>query len=136
MFTNGGVYWGTDVPEQPGALYRWDRSSGEITAVLRNVREPYFDARQSRGWLVQFSEISTAENDGYIGDEHVHALLGNRARWRRITTPWVRRPDNKHSKVAPMGLTQPDSNGCFWLSLPNVVGADGVKNLEVCLGRR
>jgi hypothetical protein len=135
MFTRDAVYWGNDVPELPGGLFRWDRSSGAITTVLTNLREPWFDAIQSHGWSVQFSEISTKEDDGYIGDEHLHVLIGNRSNWRSVTTPWVRSPAYRHFKVAPLGLTQPDSTGCSWLSLQGLAGANGAKNIKVCLGR-
>jgi hypothetical protein len=132
MFASDAVYWGTDVPEIPGALYRWSRTTRSITTVLTSVREPYFDARQSRGWYAQFSEISTKENDGYIGDEHVHVLVGNRAGWRRVTTPWTR--TNKLGKIAPAGATTPNAAGCFWMSLPGQPGSDGFTNIKLCLG--
>jgi hypothetical protein len=136
VYPQSRVYWGSDVPELPGALYRWDRSTGEITRIITDVSEPFFDARQSHGWFVQFSEISTKEDDGYIGDEHVHVLIGNGSRWYHVTTPWTRNPAFKFGKVAPLGMTWPDPAGCFWLSLPNLVGAtSGLENIKVCLGR-
>jgi hypothetical protein len=135
MFTKDAVYWGTDVPELPGGLYRWDRSGGAITKVSGNLDEPYFDARQSRGWSVQFSEISTKLDDGYIGDEHVHVLVGTGSHWYYVTTPWVRNAALTDAKVAPLGMTQPDATGCFWFSLPNLAGSAPVRNIKVCLGR-
>jgi hypothetical protein len=134
MFARNAVYWGTDVPERPGALYRWDRATGAITQVITGLREPYFDARQSHGTFVQFSEVSTKENDGYIGDEHVHALVGTKGIWRAVTTPWVRNAAHRQSKVAPLGLTSPDASGCFWLSLPNLARTENRRNIKVCLG--
>jgi len=130
MFAKDAVYWGTDVP------YRWNRSTGAITTVLTDLRVPWFDAVQSRGWYVQFSEISTKQDDGYIGDEHVHILLGNRSSWRSFPAPWIRSAAYTQSKVAPKGVTAPDLKGCFWLSLPGLTGANGAaKNFKVCLGR-
>jgi hypothetical protein len=135
MFTKNAVYWGTDVPERLGALYRWDRSTGEITSVLSGLREPFFDARQSRGWYVQFSEVSTQASDGYIGDEYVHVLVGNGSSWHESRTPWKRNSAHMQQKVAPWGLTSPDRSGCFWLSLPYLMRPDTFKNIQVCLGR-
>jgi hypothetical protein len=134
MFARTAVYWGTDVPERPGALFRWDRATGAITQVITGLREPYFDARQSRGSFVQFSEVSTKENDGYIGDEHVHALVGTKGSWRAVTTPWVRNAAHKQSKAAPLGVTSPDRSGCFWLSFPNLGQTETPWNIKVCLG--
>jgi hypothetical protein len=135
MFAKDAVYWGTDVPERPGGLYRWDRSTGEIAPVLQGLREPFFDARQSRGSFVQFSQISTKENDGYIGDEHVHVLVRSRSGWRHVSTPWTRNPVHKQRNVSAWGVTRPDAAGCFWMSLPYLVRSDSVENFKLCLGK-
>jgi hypothetical protein len=134
MFTGSALYWGSDLPDRPGALCRWDRATGAITQAITGLREPYFDARQSHGSFVQFSEISTKENDGYIGDEFVHALVGTKGNWREVTTPWTRNAAHKQAKVAPLGLTSPDASGCFWLSLPNLGRTETPWNIKVCLG--
>jgi hypothetical protein len=135
MFARDAVYWGTDVPERPGALYRWDRSTGSITQIIAGVRAPFFDARQAHGWFVQFSEVSTKQNDGYIGDDYVHVLVGNGSKWRNVTTPWKRNSAHRHQKVAPLGVTPPDASGCFWLSLPYLARSDAVDNIKLCLGK-
>jgi hypothetical protein len=134
MFARNALYWGSDLPDRPGALCRWDRATGAITQTITGLREPFFDARQSRGWFVQFSEISTKENDGYIGDEHVHALVGHGNRWQDVTMPWTRNVVHKQSKIAPLGLTSPDRSGCFWLSLLYLTRSDNAWNIKVCLG--
>lgn len=135
MFAKDAVYWATDVPERLGGLYRWDRSTGAISQVLSGLREPFFDARQSRGWFVQFSQISTKQGDGYLGDEHVHVILGNGSDWREVTTPWTRKPEHQDGKIAPLGVTWPNRSGCFWLSLPNPSQSDGIANIKLCLGK-
>lgn len=132
MFTRDAVYWATDVPELPGAVYRWDRRTGVVTPVLGGLTEPYFDALQARGWFAQVSEISTEANDGYIGDEQIHLIVGNGTQWQRVTTPWTRA--NSQLKVAPLGFTTPDRTGCSWLSFPNLRGSDGMTNVKLCLG--
>jgi len=132
MFAPDAVYWATDVPEQPGAVYRWDRRTGGVTSVLEGLTEPYFDVLQARGWFAQISEISTKTDDGYIGDDHIHLVVGNGSRWQRVTTPWTR--GAPQYKVAPLGLTLPDRAGCSWLSFPNLKGSDGATNVKLCLG--
>lgn len=134
MFAKDAVYWGTDVPERAGTLYRWDRSTGDITSVITGLREPFFDARQSKGWFVQLSQVST-KNDDYIGDDYVHVLVGHGSSWRHVRTPWRRNSVHKQEHVSPWGVTSPDVSGCFWTSLPYLAKSNVIKNIQLCLGR-
>ena len=35
MFDSNAVYWGTDSPDVPAGLFRYDRSTGQVTQVMK-----------------------------------------------------------------------------------------------------
>jgi len=123
MFTEDAVYWGTDVPELPCVLYRWDRQSGQITQVLTNVNGPFYFTFQHEGLFAQFSGVATS-GEGYVGDEFFHVLTSNGGSgWSATRTPFMREPSGgTTSNSVILGSTMPDAQGRFWVNFWNVAG--------------
>jgi hypothetical protein len=122
MFTRQAVYWGTDTPDVPAGLYRWDRKTKAIDQVLDHLNGPFYFAVSHDGLFAQFSAIETGN---YIGDQRYHVLSSDGAKsWRETTTPLMRAQDDANSNSVILGITPPDSRGRFWVDFWNLVGAD------------
>jgi hypothetical protein len=138
-FAPDAVYWATDSPEMPAALYRWDRATGAITQVLSGLNGPFYDSVAWHGYLAQFSEVSTKSSDGYIGDEYIHAVTAQDygSDWSTSKLPFMRDPAHTSVKAYIYGESAPDDTGTFWISFSNLNGSGdsgGLVNAELRFG--
>jgi hypothetical protein len=124
MFAKDGVMWATDTPEVPAGLFRWDRASGTVSQLLGGLNGPFYYTVQFGNAYAQFSTVSTRENDGYIGDNYIHAVTSaGGVKWSTAQTPWMRAPDQPHQKATILGITAPDKKGRFFVSFYALAGA-------------
>ena len=131
MFASDAVYWGTDSPDVPAGLFRYDRGTGQVTQLMTNLNGPFYDAVGYDGQLAQFSGVEPA-SDGYIGDQSIHVITnGDGTSWSETTTPWSRDQTNTSKFASTEGNTQPDSQGRFWLSYYDLAGSPNLEaNIE------
>lgn len=124
IFTPTAVYWADDAPELPGALYRWDRTSGTVTIVLSGLNAPFMNTFSFNGMYAQFSSVD-ATADGYIGDEYIHVLTSNNpsATWTETKTPLMRTSGTSDTYALMTGMTSPDSQGHFWAGFYDIGNA-------------
>ena len=132
MFASDAVYWGTDSPDVPAGLFRYDRGTGQVTQLMTNLNGPFYDAVGYDGQLAQFSGVEPA-SDGYIGDQSIHVITnGDGTAWSETTTPWSRDQTNTSKFASTEGNTQPDSQGRFWLSYYDLAGSPNLEaNIEL-----
>jgi hypothetical protein len=124
MFSKEAVFWGTDTPDVPAGVFRWDRQSGTVSQLLGGLNGPFYYTAQFRTAYAQFSTISLKESDGYLGDEYVHVVASpDGVRWTSARTPWKRAQDNPPRKAVIIGITSPDKRGRFWVSFYDLAGA-------------
>jgi hypothetical protein len=123
MFAPDAVYWGTDVPEEPSSLYRWDRGTGAISTILKNLNGPFYNTFSANGVYAQFSAIERPASDGYIGDEYIHVLTSaGGSAWAETKTPFMRTPGDTGEVAYMTHFTPPDSQGRFWGSFFDLEG--------------
>ncbi len=122
MFAPDAVYWGTDSPDVPSELWRWDRSSGNLTRLLSGLNVPFYSGVSYQGMQVQFSGVEP-QSEGYIGDEYIHVLTSNGgSSWSATKTPFMRTPGDPSNNTVMTGITVPDAQGRFWVSWWNING--------------
>jgi hypothetical protein len=122
MFTADAVYWGTDTPDVPSPLMRWDRATGAISTVLSNLNGPFYNSVAWNGVYLQFSTVERT-SDGYIGDNYIHVLSSLDARsWSLTRTPFVRTAGATDQNAGMWHFTTPDAQGRFWGSFFNLDG--------------
>ena len=131
MFDSNAVYWGSDSPDVPAGLFRYDRSTTQVTELMTNLNGPFYDAVGYDGQLAQFSAVSPA-SAGYIGDQSIHVITnGDGTSWSETTTPWSRDQTNLASTANTPGNTPPDSQGRFWMSYFDLSGSPSLEaNIE------
>ena len=129
MFAPDAVYWGTDSPDVPAGLFRYDRAAGQVTQLLGNLNGPFYVAVGYNGQFAQFSIVPSSE---YIGDQNIHILTnGAGSSWSVTTSPWSRDPGNPAQNALTVGNTQPDSQGRFWVGYYDLAGSPHLDaNLE------
>ena len=139
FFTPQAVYWGTDTPDVPAGLFRWDRQTQIVSQVLAGLNGPFYYAFQYKNAYVTFSHVGTKASDAYIGDQLIHAIAStNGSTWRSATTRWKRdqSPDSvqRGRKAAIVSFSKPDRHGRFWVYFYDLVGATNhVSNFELQL---
>ncbi len=131
MFDSNAVYWGTDSPDVPAGLFRYDRSTHKVTQLMNNLNGPFYAAVGYNGQFAQFSAVEPATH--YIGDQNIHVITnGDGTSWSETTTPWSRDQTKPQSTASPVGNTQPDSQGRFWLAYYDLAGSqDLAANIEL-----
>lgn len=131
MFASDAVYWGTDSPEVPGGLFRYDRTTGDVTQLMTNLNSPFYAAVDYNGQLAQFSGVDPS-TDGYVGDQNFHVLTnGDGTSWSESTMPWSRDQGDTSLYALPVANTQPDSQGRFWLGYYDLAGSPNLEtNIE------
>jgi len=127
MFEPNAVYYGCDCPDIPGALYRYDRQSGQVSTVMSNLQGPFYDAVGYQGQYAQFSAVEPQDTHS---DQYIHILSnGDGTTWSETRTPWTRSTQNVSSAFTdPVGATGPDSQGRFWVSFYNLSGSAGFQS--------
>ena len=131
MFDADAVYWGTDSPEVPAGLFRYDRATGQVSQIMAGLNGPFYDAVGYDGQFAQFSGVEPSQ-DGYAGDQNIHVLTnGDGTSWSETTTPWSRDPGNQSQFAAMVGSTRPDSQGRFWMAYYDLAGSPNLEaNIE------
>jgi hypothetical protein len=123
MFTADAVFWGTDTPEVPAELWRWDRSTHALTRMLSGVNGAYYFAVQHQGMFAQFSGVETPKQN-YVGDEFIHVLgSAGGTGWSETRTPLMRTPGDANNNSTITNITMPDAQGRFWVSWWNLSGS-------------
>jgi PKD repeat protein len=124
MFTPAAVYWGSDTPEVPAPLTRWDRATGALTTVMSGLNGPFYNSFSWQGMYFQFSAIERTV-DGYIGDNYIHILTsGDGKTWTLTRTPFMRLAGATDQNCNMAHFTQPDAQGRFWAAFFNLDGTE------------
>lgn len=125
MFTSDAVYWADDAGDVPGLLYRWDRTTNQITTVLNSLNAPFYNTFSFNGIFAQFSGVEVKTN-GYIGDEFIHVITSNSAntRWTETKTPFQRTSGTSSVYAYMTHFTFPDSSGQFWTGFYDINNAN------------
>jgi hypothetical protein len=123
MFAPDAVYWGSDVPEEPSALYRWDRVTGGISTILKGLNGSFYNTFSANGVYAQFSAVERPVEDGYIGDEYIHVLTSKASvGWTQTKTPFMRTAGDTSQVLQMDHFTSPDAQGRFWGSFFDLSG--------------
>ena len=130
MFTPAAVYWGSDTPEVPAPITRWDRTTGKLSTVLSGLNGPFYNEITWQGMYFQFTALE-ATVDGYIGDNYIHILTsGDGTNWTLTRTPFMRLVGATDQNAGMWHFTQPDAQGRFWGGFFNLDGTQ-FKNANI-----
>jgi PKD repeat protein len=122
MLTPDAAYWGSDTPDVPSGLFRWDRQTNAISTVLGNLNGSFYNTFSANNVYAQFSAVELA-SDGYTGDGYFHVLTSvGGTTWSDTRTPFARTAGDTNETALMTHFTPPDSQGRFWGSLFDVAG--------------
>lgn len=129
IFASDAVYWLADTPDQSSDVYRYDRTSQQITTVTgRTFETPFYFAVQWQGLAAIFGGAETAGN-GYTGDGFAAWVTGNlntgQNYWSTVAR-WKRTQTSTTTPSVPYAITEPDSNGQFWVCHQALDGLQGI----------
>lgn len=130
IFTSDAVYWLADTPDQQSDVYRYDRTSHQITTVTgRTFETPFYFAVQSGTLAAYFGGAETAAN-GYTGDGFAAWVAVNLAStspptWQTIAR-WKKTQTSTTTPAVPYAITEPDANGYFWVCYQALDGLQGI----------
>lgn len=127
LFDANYVYWVPDTPDQRAGVYRYDRTSHQVSSLdvgSRTFMTAFYWAVQHGG---MFAYIGSAEGGtaGWNGDGYVYFLAGNAANWRHVAR-WY---GTSGVDAVPIGITSPDANGAFWVCIQNLADTSNFNNM-------
>jgi phosphodiesterase/alkaline phosphatase D-like protein len=131
LFTADAVYWGCDCVDQSAALYKWDRTSHQVTQLMSKLNGSFYDGWSYNGQVAQVTAVEPSA-DGYTGDQFIHVLTnGEGSSWNETRTPFSRDQSNLSRFANPQGSTQPDSQGRFWVSYFDLAGSSAYLSANI-----